>query len=588
MARDHAGAGLAPLLPPCTRRSRPWHDRLQCLLTGGRIEQRPMISNAFLKGRTAQRQARHHKVMKKLQAEPQKPVLPSSSFGPREPSYRTVTKETLPCGTSGQARPRQSQPGPEALPAKLTRIPRWLLPRNINRVSSQRSLGITNSCSQTSLTLSLDGPEPARPRPRPETEERLQDIAPADMQEGSHPPPATPGSARERPSSAARLENIPPPTSSEGSRRSSPRSAKHPQLQEEEEKEAEEQKKRERLQILEEHQSEWRQKHVAILQKRKNAVLATSRLRALAKEEEKASLQIQLDKQVAIEEEIKVQEEKKAIAGTFASDLGKRAPADPETSLLAFRRSSSKPLTRGASKNPPGMAREEEPKQHVDTNSNAESGINAAGSLTARRLERGKIGNFELSVFMSKKHALPLEVVRARLAEFKQFDADGNQQLTMSEFEQAIKLHCRIDKDQPLPEPIRAANLACADKNEDGDINFEEYLLWSMQTSFVEEMLVTDPAVREFRQRIRQYDLDPYDVDKTMALFSSFDTDGSGEIERDEFKALLCKLLNVRSETDIPAPELKRAWLEADPKNQGKIDFETFVVWYTQSGYLER
>lgn len=470
----------------------------------------------------------------------------------------------------------------------------------MNTNPSQLSLGIESSYSQNSLASSIDRLDRMGPGQRPQTAGRLEDIAPADMREGRYPPALTPRSARVRPSTAARLENI-PPSSSESSRPATSRYIHLPLLQEEDKEEEEEQSRRERLQNLKEYQTEWRQKHVA-LQRRKTAAMVSSRMRALEKaEEERMALQTRMEKQVTIEEQEEYQDED-MIAGALSNLFGKKASAEPEPPpVSAMRRQSSKHLSsqgsarsnfetdgrsvarRASSKPTARMVSKEDPREHVDIMSNTEAGI-----VSPRRHGRGKTGTFELTVILAKKHALPMDVVRARMAEFKKFDEDGNNSLAMSEFEHAIKSHCKIDKDQPLPEQIRAANLACADRDKDGSIDFEEYLLWSMQTSFVEEMLVPDPAVREFRQVIRDHNLDPLDVDKIRAVFTTFDTDGSGEIEWEEFKALLCKLLNVRSETDIPSPELRRRWREADILNQGKINFEQFVVWYAKAGYIDQ
>eukprot|EP00930_Biecheleria_cincta_P011932 TRINITY_DN11511_c0_g1_i1.p1 TRINITY_DN11511_c0_g1~~TRINITY_DN11511_c0_g1_i1.p1 ORF type:complete len:536 (-),score=109.69 TRINITY_DN11511_c0_g1_i1:189-1796(-) len=514
---------LPPGAKPCSSRARPWHDRVQRLLTGGQVEHRPMISNTYLKGRTAH-QVRH-KEMRNLRAVMQ-PVPPPSSSGPRK--HRRLRPFTA--GSCQQAISAQAQRRPEALSSKLPWIPSCLLPSTRpSKNLSQLSLGISSSYSQTSLTSSFDRVESLR---RPMSSHNLQ---------------------------LSRLEEA--------------------------EKEAEEQSKRERLQSLKEYQSEWRQKHIA-LQRRKTAAVVSSRMRALQRAMAKEAKQALLDRQVSMKE-AEQREDENQIVGALSNFLGKRGSAEPEPpSASLLRGQTSKHLTgssRAPSQTSARMHPREDSKEHADIISNTET-----GGVPARRNGRGKTGTFEMALIMSKKHALPLKVVRARLAEFKEFDEDGNNLLTMSEFEQAIKKHCKIDTDQQLPEQIRAANLACADKDKDGSVDFEEYLLWSLQTNFVEELLVPDPSDREFRQTIRDYNLNPFDVDKIRAVFTSCDFDGAGEIEWEEFKALLCKLMNVRSDTDIPAPELRRRWREADINNQGKITFETFVVWYAKAGYFEK
>merc|ERR1712139_191511 len=95
-----------------------------------------------------------------------------------------------------------------------------------------------------------------------------------------------------------------------------------------------------------------------------------------------------------------------------------------------------------------------------------------------------------------------------------------------------------------------------------------------------EEKMVPSKAERNIRALARETEMMLPDVEKVKCLFDEFDTDRSGEIEEEEFRHILYKMLKARDPTDVPMKRLKRYWREVDIDCSGSISFTEFLLWY--------
>eukprot|EP00931_Biecheleriopsis_adriatica_P114878 TRINITY_DN9075_c0_g1_i3.p1 TRINITY_DN9075_c0_g1~~TRINITY_DN9075_c0_g1_i3.p1 ORF type:complete len:586 (-),score=90.90 TRINITY_DN9075_c0_g1_i3:95-1852(-) len=194
--------------------------------------------------------------------------------------------------------------------------------------------------------------------------------------------------------------------------------------------------------------------------------------------------------------------------------------------------------------------------------------------------------SFDACVALAKRHGISLKEVRSCAEEFLELDTDGSNGLSPYEFEVAIIKRCNLPPGKELAENMRAAILRQADTDGDGMIGFEEFLLWTRQCNFMEEMAVTDRQERGLRQMAREHDLDLPHIDKLRETFNSCDTGGSGFIDWNGFNSVVCQMMKVKEATDISEAQVRRYWKEADTKNTGKLDFEAFVTWYSQRFYI--
>mmetsp|Transcript_12827 Transcript_12827/g.28830 ORF Transcript_12827/g.28830 Transcript_12827/m.28830 type:complete len:211 (+) Transcript_12827:1102-1734(+) len=102
------------------------------------------------------------------------------------------------------------------------------------------------------------------------------------------------------------------------------------------------------------------------------------------------------------------------------------------------------------------------------------------------------------------------------------------------------------------------------------------------QMLFSEELAsASDPEVVENRQtaeEFKQFGVTVLDVERVQTLFRKADEDGSGEIDKEEFRELLRKCLKVKG--DLPESRFQRLWLSADVNMDGLLTFKEFFLWW--------
>eukprot|EP00931_Biecheleriopsis_adriatica_P049061 TRINITY_DN28370_c0_g1_i1.p1 TRINITY_DN28370_c0_g1~~TRINITY_DN28370_c0_g1_i1.p1 ORF type:complete len:464 (+),score=76.55 TRINITY_DN28370_c0_g1_i1:54-1445(+) len=221
---------------------------------------------------------------------------------------------------------------------------------------------------------------------------------------------------------------------------------------------------------------------------------------------------------------------------------------------------------------------------------NANSGAGHATELfgkVASMFENGHPSTgFDAVVSLSKKHGMPIREVRAWAEKFRELDYDGSGEMSLIEFEEAVRKICQIKENEPLPRAMMAALMQQADKDGNGSICFEEYILWSQQCTFVEEMAVNSAQERDFRALARELGVNLPEIEKLKSLFNSFDTDGSGFIDEAEFGAVTLQLMHVKDFTDIPENRVRRFWQMA-AKGESSLSFQDFLRWYLSNSVSE-
>jgi Ca2+-binding EF-hand superfamily protein len=118
-----------------------------------------------------------------------------------------------------------------------------------------------------------------------------------------------------------------------------------------------------------------------------------------------------------------------------------------------------------------------------------------------------------------------------------------------------------------------------ADKDENGSISFYEFAIWYSSHSF-DEHFNLDARELELRKLARQIDMPPSEFDTCKRHFDSFDTDGNGTMDREEFHGMMLKCLKVPEHIGLPAGRVQQLWTAADSDGSGVIDFAEFVVFF--------
>lgn len=188
--------------------------------------------------------------------------------------------------------------------------------------------------------------------------------------------------------------------------------------------------------------------------------------------------------------------------------------------------------------------------------------------------------DFEQVIQLAKKHNLSVDDVHEKMRDFQDFDTSGNGYLSQDEFEATVRRLCHIPADSQIPHHLLANHFSKIDMDEDGQVSFEEYIIWSMETAYSEEVLVPDKNDRDMRRLARDNDIPITEVERVKKVFDQFDLDGSGNIETEEFFHVIMKLLNAQKPSDVSKKKLERYWNEADRDGSGEISFEEFLLWY--------
>lgn len=203
----------------------------------------------------------------------------------------------------------------------------------------------------------------------------------------------------------------------------------------------------------------------------------------------------------------------------------------------------------------------------------------------ASAMEKYKAADLDLCFALVKNNGLPTSAVRSihqevqRLREdFVDGDTDGSELLEMREFENIIVARCGLEDQAELPEHLLSNSFKTADADGDGKVSFEEYVSWCITHSHCEEWLVPNKHERNARQLARERNVSLDEVEELKKVFDGIDSDRSGEIEKEEFRLAVGRLLGV--EGTLPDHSFLKHWNEIDADHGGTVSFNEFLDWY--------
>merc|ERR1719440_306460 len=72
------------------------------------------------------------------------------------------------------------------------------------------------------------------------------------------------------------------------------------------------------------------------------------------------------------------------------------------------------------------------------------------------------------------------------------------------------------------------------------------------------------------------------EIEKVKAVFDKYDEDGSGKMEKDEFRLMMTDLVCVGKlkGQEVPRALLEDQWKGVDHDGSGEVDFDEFCEWY--------
>eukprot|EP00441_Pelagodinium_beii_P016341 CAMPEP_0197659036 /NCGR_PEP_ID=MMETSP1338-20131121/45925_1 /TAXON_ID=43686 ORGANISM="Pelagodinium beii, Strain RCC1491" /NCGR_SAMPLE_ID=MMETSP1338 /ASSEMBLY_ACC=CAM_ASM_000754 /LENGTH=314 /DNA_ID=CAMNT_0043235777 /DNA_START=208 /DNA_END=1152 /DNA_ORIENTATION=+ len=186
---------------------------------------------------------------------------------------------------------------------------------------------------------------------------------------------------------------------------------------------------------------------------------------------------------------------------------------------------------------------------------------------------------------LAKRHRLEFLEVKVMLRSLEAHNVKtGGLTFSFPDFQ---KFLCGVFDVHKVPDDVamQLHRSTCKDgKGELKDFAVDEFLDWYMMNMFTLVAKLRGDAKQvasiELTQELcDKHGLKPADLDKVKKQFDKFDEDGSGEIEQDEFQAMIYNLVQAKP-GDISDDRIKSFWREIDRDGSGSVDFAEFVEWY--------
>eukprot|EP00439_Symbiodinium_sp_Y106_P052043 s1208_g6.t4 len=183
--------------------------------------------------------------------------------------------------------------------------------------------------------------------------------------------------------------------------------------------------------------------------------------------------------------------------------------------------------------------------------------------------------------WIARANHVPLDTCLAlsKTGRFLEQVAALEKNLNIDQFGKCL-LHCTgMDSLDELPQNLLRHAFAVADKDKNGSISFPEFVTWFSTVGFNTNVTLSAKE-RSFREFCAENALSLVDMDRYKKYFAEYDMDESGEIDQEEFEALIRRCARVPRHLEIPATRMKQFWAQADCDQSGSIDFEEFALFY--------
>eukprot|EP00928_Gymnodinium_smaydae_P017421 TRINITY_DN16656_c0_g2_i3.p1 TRINITY_DN16656_c0_g2~~TRINITY_DN16656_c0_g2_i3.p1 ORF type:complete len:435 (+),score=73.83 TRINITY_DN16656_c0_g2_i3:81-1385(+) len=182
---------------------------------------------------------------------------------------------------------------------------------------------------------------------------------------------------------------------------------------------------------------------------------------------------------------------------------------------------------------------------------------------------------------LARKYRLELHEVKSIREHVEGARANGVGGLDVPVFHEVLR--SVFDVPQVDENILKAAHKASHDV--DGQMDLNKFLSWYVQNMFSHVASLRAAPDKSSSDSLvyylaKKHAVSTIAIDRIKQEFDKWDADRSGEIDQDEFRAMLHAVLKCRNSGDLSESRVQRFWKEIDVDGNGMVDFGEFVVWY--------
>jgi len=191
------------------------------------------------------------------------------------------------------------------------------------------------------------------------------------------------------------------------------------------------------------------------------------------------------------------------------------------------------------------------------------------------------ITDFDICMACARKHRVKVGEVKKCYDEFVRLDVNKDGILNPDEFEVVVRKFCGIDGDEPTPSHLFERQWGLLDPLGRGHVVFDDFFAWFRNVAFCDDISSKGEIDVAIRRLVKQYGFNVLDLERVRSVFSRYADGGSaGCIDKSKFKQVLCCVVGLPMDADVPEDTLKRYYREIDVNGDGEVDFEEFARWY--------
>jgi len=189
--------------------------------------------------------------------------------------------------------------------------------------------------------------------------------------------------------------------------------------------------------------------------------------------------------------------------------------------------------------------------------------------------------DFDICMACARKHRVSVSEVKKCYDEFVKLDVNKDGCLKPDEFEVVVRKVCGVEPDAPTPSHLFERQWRMLDPHNRGYVGFDDFFTWFRNVAFCPDISTPCDVDVTIRKMSKRYGFNILDLERVCNVYSKYaEGGGTGCIDKSKFKQILCRVIGIPMDADVPEDTLRRYFREMDVNGDGEVDFEEFAKWY--------